>query len=48
MSEPADKDLYKRVKMYADMVYDKPSAYKSGYIVKKYKELGGWVRPILA
>jgi hypothetical protein len=25
----------------ADKIYSKPSAYKSGYIVKKYKELGG-------
>ena len=25
----------------ADEIYEKPSAYKSGYIVKKYKELGG-------
>ena len=25
----------------ADEVYTKPSAYKSGFIVKKYKEMGG-------
>ena len=25
----------------ADEIYKKPSAYKSGYIVKKYKEMGG-------
>lgn len=36
-----DRDLYERVKKEADKVYTKPSAYKSGYIVKKYKELGG-------
>jgi len=29
------------VKAYADTIYTKPSAYKSGFIVKKYKELGG-------
>jgi hypothetical protein len=34
-------ELYERVKQYADTVYTKPSAYKSGFIVKKYKELGG-------
>jgi hypothetical protein len=41
MSVPIDKDLYKRVKKMADLTYKKPSAYKSGFIVKKYKELGG-------
>jgi hypothetical protein len=25
----------------ADKIYEKSSAYKSGYIVKKYKEMGG-------
>lgn len=39
--EPKDKALYKRVKEMADKIYDRPSAYKSGFIVKKYKELGG-------
>jgi len=33
--------LYNKVKKEADKIYKKPSAYKSGYIVKKYKELGG-------
>jgi hypothetical protein len=33
--------LYNLVKKEADKIYKKPSAYKSGYIVKKYKELGG-------
>jgi len=33
--------LYDKVKEYADTIYKKPSAYKSGFIVKKYKELGG-------
>lgn len=33
--------LYEIVKEEADKKYDKPSAFKSGYIVKRYKELGG-------
>ena len=33
--------LYKKAKRIADKTYKKPSAYKSGFIVKKYKELGG-------
>jgi hypothetical protein len=41
MPTPVDKELYQRVKEEADRVYSKPSAYKSGFIVKKYKELGG-------
>jgi hypothetical protein len=36
-----DKGLYNLVKAKADKIYKKPSAYKSGYIVKSYKELGG-------
>jgi len=36
-----DPVLYEHVKRMADAVYEKPSAYKSGWIVKKYKELGG-------
>jgi hypothetical protein len=36
-----DKNLYEKAKKMADEIYKKPSAYKSGYIVKKYKELGG-------
>lgn len=38
---PANPDLYERAKRHADLVYSKPSAYKSGFIVKTYKELGG-------
>ena len=34
-------ELYGKAKKLADEIYKKPSAYKSGYIVKKYKELGG-------
>jgi hypothetical protein len=41
MPTPKDKKLYAKVKLMADEIYKKPSAYKSGYIVKKYKELGG-------
>ena len=41
MSVPVDTELYNQVKKYADLVYDKPSAYKSGFIVKTYKEYGG-------
>lgn len=36
-----DKRKYEKAKRIADEVYDLPSAYKSGFIVKKYKELGG-------
>jgi hypothetical protein len=41
MAVPVNKKLYEAVKVYADIVYDKPSAYKSGFIVKTYKKLGG-------
>ena len=34
-------ELYNKVKLYADTIYEKSSAYKSGFIIKKYKELGG-------
>ena len=40
-NKPKDTDLYNRVKKIADLIYDKPSAYKSGYIVKTYKKYGG-------
>jgi hypothetical protein len=36
-----DKALYEKAKNIADEKYKKPSAYKSGFIVKTYKELGG-------
>ena len=36
-----DQKLYDSVKAEADKIYDKPSAYKSGYIVKTYKARGG-------
>lgn len=41
MPTPKDKILYEKVKKMADKIYEKSSAYKSGYIVKKYKEMGG-------
>jgi len=41
MPTPINQALYEKVKMEADKVYSKPSAYKSGYIVKTYKERGG-------
>ena len=34
-------NLYIKAKKIADAVYDRPSAYTSGFIVKKYKEMGG-------
>lgn len=36
-----NQSLYDAVKREADKKYDKPSAYKSGWIVKTYKERGG-------
>jgi hypothetical protein len=36
-----DPELYKAVKEYAGTIYAKPSAYKSGWIVRTYKQLGG-------
>jgi hypothetical protein len=41
MNHPVDAELYKKVKSIADEKYTKPSAYKSGWIVKTYKDLGG-------
>ena len=36
-----NKDIYRKAKREADSTYKKPSAYKSAYLVKRYKELGG-------
>lgn len=36
-----DKELYEKAKKIADEKYIKSSAYKSGYIVRLYKEMGG-------
>lgn len=41
MPTPADPQLYELAKEVADAIYKKHSAYKSGFIVKTYKELGG-------
>ena len=41
MPKIVDKQLYDFVKNEADKIYKKSSAYKSGYIVKRYKQLGG-------
>ena len=41
MAIPIDTELYEKAKAMADKIYKKHSAYKSGWIVKKYKELGG-------
>ena len=35
-----DVDKWKKAKIMADQVYDTPSAYKSGYIVKNTRK---WV-----
>ena len=41
MSLIDNPELYQKAKQIADQTYSKPSAFKSGFIVKKYKELGG-------
>jgi len=41
MPTPLDPKLYQKAKAEADKTYSKPSAYKSGYIVKLYKQMGG-------
>jgi len=41
MPTPKDTALYEMVKKEADEKFDKPSAYKSGWLVKTYKERGG-------
>jgi len=40
-AKPTNPALYAKAKAIADKTYSKPSAYKSGFIVKKYKEMGG-------
>lgn len=44
MPIPINQKLYEKVKKEADEIYDKPSAYKSGWIVKTYKQRGGKYR----
>jgi hypothetical protein len=41
MPIPTNQKLYDEVKKEADKIYKKPSAYKSGWIVKNYKQRGG-------
>jgi hypothetical protein len=41
MPIPKDKILYDKVKKQADLIYEKPSAYKSMYIQKLYKSMNG-------
>lgn len=44
MPVPTNRTLYAKVKKEADQKYAVPSAYKSGWIVKTYKSLGGKYR----
>jgi len=44
MPTPVDTELYNAVKQRANSIYSKPSAYKSGWIVRTYKSLGGQYR----
>ena len=41
MSKPSNINLYNKIKQEAESIYIKPSAYKSGWIVKEYKRRGG-------
>ena len=41
MAIPLDVDLYEKVKSYIYSIYSKPSAYRSGAVVKLYKQMGG-------
>lgn len=41
MPTPVDAELYNAVKQRANSIYSKPSAYKSGWIVRTYLALGG-------
>jgi hypothetical protein len=41
MPIPINKKLYEIAKNEADKIYKKSSAFKSGFIVKRYKEMGG-------
>jgi Family of unknown function (DUF5872) len=44
MPVPIDTDLYAKAKRIADSKYKTHGAFKSGFIVKTYKELGGRYR----
>lgn len=41
MDKAIDKELYKKVKKRADALYEKHGLYKSAWIQKEYKRLGG-------
>lgn len=41
MPTPVNKDLYERIKKEIYLKYPKHSAYRSGLLVKRYKEAGG-------
>jgi len=41
MAVPQNKTLYDKAKKMADKKFDKPSAYKSAYIQRQYKSMGG-------
>ena len=40
-NEPLDMKLYNEIKDKVWKMYDKPSAYRSGMLVKLYRESGG-------
>ena len=44
MPTPIDTQLYQKAKEQIYAIYKKPSAYRSGALVKRYKELGGRYR----
>ena len=41
MATPKDLELYEQVKRLAEELYEKSSAYRSGFIIKEYKKRGG-------
>lgn len=41
MSKPLDQQLYNFASLIGRLIYKKNSAYRSGYIQKLYKQLGG-------
>tara|TARA_Y100000114_G_C11665376_1_gene281112 strand:+ start:408 stop:806 length:399 start_codon:yes stop_codon:yes gene_type:complete len=43
MSKYLDKDIYAKARKEVFKEYEKPSAYRSMALIKKYKELGGRV-----
>ena len=45
MDKFLDKNIYDKAKKIADAKYKKNSAYKSMYMIEKYKELGGKINP---